>query len=301
MTINFRTYIKDNDFQNISDFLIKLYQPMNRDGNWFQAIWEYSSFHPWTDTSALNKIGIWEDDGEIIATIIYDMSKTDISFCIHPKYKYLKKEMLEYAEVNMSKKNKSGCKFLRLFISDFDKELEELVKSKGYNHETELDRAVSCFNIPIPLTEPILPEGFKFKSLAEDNDLRKIHRVMHRGFNHPGEPPENEIDDRKKMQSAPNFRTDLTIVVESPKGDFVTYCGMWYDKTNRFGYVEPVATDPDYRRMGLGRASVLESIRRCGLEGAEVAYVWTDMPFYLSFGFRKIYTHNCYVKKMIED
>jgi len=36
-----------------------------------------------------------------------------------------------------------------------------------------------------------------------------------------------------------------TIVIEAPNGDFVTYCGMWYDKINRFGYVEPVATDPE--------------------------------------------------------
>jgi predicted N-acetyltransferase YhbS len=71
---------------------------------------------------------------------------------------------------------------------------------------------------------------------------------------------------------------------------------MWYDKMNHFGYVEPLATDPSYRRKGLGRATVLESIRRCGIQGADVAYVWSDMPFYLSLGFKKLYTHNCWIK-----
>ena len=37
--------------------------------------------------------------------------------------------------------------------------------------------------------------------------------------------------------------------------------------------------------MGLGRAAVLEGIRRVGEVGATVAYVGTEMPFYLSFGF----------------
>ena len=69
------------------------------------------------------------------------------------------------------------------------------------------------------------------------------------------------------------------------------------DATNGFGYVEPVATDPDYRRRGLGRAAVLEGIRRCGEEGASVAYVGTDKPFYLSFGFKTIYTQNCWLKR----
>ena len=296
MSVKIRTYRSPQDFELIGSFLVKLYKPMNRDGNWFQAIWEYSYYHPWTDTSSFNKIGIWEDDGKIVATIIYDMHKTDMSFCIHPKCQHLKNEMLEYAEVNMSDRDKNGKRFLRIFISDFDIELEELVKSNAYKHEAKSDRAMSCFVIPNSFTKPTLSEGFKFKSLAEDNDLRKIHRVLHRGFNHPGEPPENELEDRKKMLSAPNFRADLTIVIEAPNGDFVTYCGMWYDKINRFGYVEPVATDPNYRRKGLGRATVLESIRKCGIEGADVAYVWSDMPFYLSLGFKKLYTHNCWIK-----
>ena len=96
MAVQFRTYREDSDdFQNISDFLITLYQPMNRDGNWFQAIWEYSYTHPWTDVSSFSKIGIWEDKGEIVATIIYDMYRTDMSFCVHPRYKHLQEEMLE--------------------------------------------------------------------------------------------------------------------------------------------------------------------------------------------------------------
>jgi hypothetical protein len=41
--------------------------------------------------------------------------------------------------------------------------------------------------------------------------------------------------------------------------------------------------------MGLGRAAVLEGIRRCGELGATVAYVGTAMPFYLSFGFEWVY------------
>jgi hypothetical protein len=32
---------------------------------------------------------------------------------------------------------------------------------------------------------------------------------------------------------------------------------MFFDAAGQFGYVEPVATDPRYRRLGLGRAAVL--------------------------------------------
>ena len=60
--------------------------------------------------------------------------------------------------------------------------------------------------------------------------------------------------------------------------------------------MEPVATDPDYRRIGLGTAAVLEGIRRCGELGATVAYVGTDKQFYLAMGFKKLFTLNCWIR-----
>jgi GNAT superfamily N-acetyltransferase len=155
---------------------------------------------------------------------------------------------------------------------------------------------MSQFIIPDPFPSIRLPAGFRLKSLADDNDLVKSDRVIWRGFNHPGEPPADGPAGRLRMQSGPNFRKDLTIVVEAPTGDFVAFGGLWYEAVNRFGYVEPVATDPDYRRLGLGTAAVLEGIRRCGELGATVAYVATDKPFYLAMGFRKLYTQQCWLK-----
>jgi predicted N-acetyltransferase YhbS len=47
-----------------------------------------------------------------------------------------------------------------------------------------------------------------------------------------------------------------------------------------------VATDPAYRRIGLGRAAVLEAIKRCGKLGAKRAFVGSSQQFYYSIGFR---------------
>lgn len=91
------------------------------------------------------------------------------------------------------------------------------------------------------------------------------------------------------MQSAPNYRKDLNIVVEAPDGNFVAYCGMWLQLEHSLAYVEPVATDPAYRRMGLGAAAVLEGIRRSGECGATEAWVGSTQPFYQSLGFQQAY------------
>jgi predicted N-acetyltransferase YhbS len=98
------------------------------------------------------------------------------------------------------------------------------------------------------------------------------------------------------MFDTPNARRDLKIAVEAPDGSFVAFCGMFYEPTHCYALVEPVATDPDYRRRGLGKAAVLEGIRRCGALGATVAYVGSDQAFYLALGFNITYTTECWLK-----
>jgi len=284
------------DYAAVSDFLTGLYEPDNRDGNWFQPIWEYAYTHPWFDADSAGKIGIWEDAGRIVGVVTYEMKLGEAFFNTHRDYAHLKPEMLTYAEGHLAATGEDGKRRLKAYVNDFDAAFAAEVVERGYTLDPHSHRPMSQFIISSPFPAIPLPEGFRLQSLADDNNLRKVDRALHRGFNHPGEPPEDGIEGRKQMQSGPNYRKGLTIVAVAPNGDFVSFAGLWYDATHRFGYVEPVATDPDYRRRGLGRACVLEGIRRCGELGATVAYVGTDEPFYLSFGFRKLYTAQCWRK-----
>jgi predicted N-acetyltransferase YhbS len=49
--------------------------------------------------------------------------------------------------------------------------------------------------------------------------------------------------------------------------------------------------------LGLGRAAVLEGVRRCGALGAEVACVGSAMPFYLSLGFEPVYNRSAWERE----
>jgi predicted N-acetyltransferase YhbS len=296
MTIRMRNYNYPEDFKFVSDFLIKHYQPDNRDGNWLQPTWEYMHSHPALDESALDRIGIWEDSGEIVAVVHYESALGEVFFQIHPDYSYLRPDMLDYAEKRLFGISRTGRRYVQAFVNDFDPEFEALVQFRGYQRAADHDRPMSQFIIPDPFPQITLPNGFRLKSLQDDNNLHKIDRVLWRGFGHEGEPPEDGIEGRRKMQSVPNFRKDLNIVVEAPDGNFASYSGMWFEQTNRIAYVEPVATDPDYRRRGLGKAAVLEGIRRCDELGATVAYVGSAQAFYMAMGFTKIYTSQCWTK-----
>jgi predicted N-acetyltransferase YhbS len=296
MTIKFHPYNRPIDFDRVGDFLIRHYQPGNRDGNWIQPMWEYMHSHPFLDVSALDRIGVWEDAGEIVGVCHYESTLGEVFFELHPAYPQLKHEMLDHAERQLWGTGRTGRRYLQVFVNDFDAEFEMMVEAHGFVRNPEDDRPLYQYTIPDPFPVINLLEGFRLKSLQDDNDLHKIDLVLWRGFNHPGDPPPDEIDDRRKMQSVPNFRLDLNIVVVAPDGNFAAYSGTWYEPANRICYVEPVATDPEYRRLGLGKAAVLEGIRRCAALGATVAFVGNDLPFYQAIGFTPLYTDHCWVK-----
>ncbi|MCU0519322.1 MAG: GNAT family N-acetyltransferase [Anaerolineae bacterium] len=302
MTVKTRQYSGPDDFTAISNFLIAHYLPNNQDGNWLQPEWEYMHTHPNLDVTALDRIRIWEavsptgEAGAIVGVVNYESKLGEAYFQVKPGHEALRPEMLAYAEANLHGVTPDGQRYLHAYVNDFDTELETLVRARGYELKPDWGRPMSRFMIPDLFPAIKVPEGFRLKSLADENDLWKVHRVLWRGFNHAGEPVEEGIEGRRKQASSPNYRNDLKIVVEAPNGDFVSFCGMWHDRTNAIAYVEPVATDPDYRRMGLGRAAVLEGIRRCGAEGATVAFVGSDQRFYKALGFEVLYTTNCWTR-----
>jgi len=299
MTVTFRNYVHAEDYVLVSNFLIAYHQPGNTDGNWIEPAWEYMHFHPALDSANMNKFGVWEDGGEIVGVVHFEWRMGEAFFELHPAYRHLRREMLVYAEADLTGvSQKDGRKYLWAYVNDDDAAFLSLVKERGYQRDTEQDRPTSKFDIPDPFPQITLPDGFRLTSLAEECDWAKVQRVLWRGFDHGDDVPmnEEELESRRRMFDTPKARRDLKIAVEAPNGNFVAFCGMFYEPTGRFAYVEPVATDPDYRRMGLGKAAVLEGIRRCGMLGAQVVYVGSDQDFYLAFGFKKIYTTQCWVK-----
>lgn len=295
--MNIRPYNHLNDFSRVGDFLIETYQSGDKLYNWLQPRWEYMHFHPMIKQVDLSKIGIAEDGGEIMGVVHFEHAERQVYFQLRPGYEHIKPLLFDYAEENFKGISKSAGRLIRaIYINDFDTPLEEIAKSRGYQKWIDYGEDMSTYNLTKPVPAASLPQGFTLHSLADDLDLAKINRVLWRGFNHSGLAPEEEIQGRRESMQAPNFRKDLTIVVVAPDGNYVSYSGMWFVPQNRVAYIEPVAADLDYRRMGLGKAAVLESIRRVANLGAEVVWVGSGLDFYLGMGFEKMFTTYPWVK-----
>lgn len=299
MSISVRSYDRENDYDRVGRFLTDTYRPGKQHVNWFLSRWEYMHFHPMLDTTALPRIGIWKDDDTIVGVANFEHRLGPTYFQVHPGFSHLKPDMLAYAEKNLVGTKEDGSKYVGAYINDFDTEFEVVAEERGFRKLPEPSECMSEFPITDPFPEISIPDGFRIISLADKDDLYLTNRLIHRGFDRPGEPPETGPEERRLMQSAPNFDKHLNIIVVAENGDYCSYAGMWYEPELRIAMVEPVCTDPDYRLRGLGTAAILEGIRRCGELGATVAFVGSEYPIYLSMGCKKLYTINFWVKDLM--
>jgi ribosomal protein S18 acetylase RimI-like enzyme len=285
MALNFRRYTKQagitEAYYKVRDFLVRLGSM-----EYTYVRWDWMITHSYLDKSYLGNIGIWEEEGEIIGTALYDCQPGQ-AFCLAlPHYAALKREMLLYARENLSKDGKFS-----VVISDSDKEFQNIAAELGFT-ATENKECNAAFYTELSSTAYELPEGFHITDMKETYDLYQYGRVLWKGFNHELDG-EGEFHFSKEQELAakdemlrPNVDLSLKVAVVSPEGNFVSYCGMWYDPAGGFAVIEPVATDPDYRRMGLGKAAVLEGIRRVGERGAKLVLVGSSQQFYYSIGMR---------------
>ena len=290
MTVTFRNFTNEpgfsDDFHRVRDFLVRINRKNPIPHYHFEwGRWEWAFSLPFLDTANQHRIGIWEDDGEIVALATFEDKLGAAYFCVDEAYQFLKPDMLIYVRDHL--RDADGN--LKVLINNADREFQLIAARHGFV-PTQDREAVSMMDIDLEAIRYMLPAGYTITSLADDLDLLKFNRVLWRGFNHEGEPPTTpeDLEGRRKSLSGPHLDLNLCIAVVSPEGEYASYCGMWYEKATEYALVEPVATDPKYRKLGLGKAAVLEGIRRCGQLGAKQAYVGSSQQFYYQIGFQPL-------------
>ncbi|SFC22807.1 Acetyltransferase (GNAT) family protein [Alkalibacterium subtropicum] len=285
MSIDFRNYTGTagvtEDYYKVRAFLVE-----SESTQFTYARWDWMITHDYLDKSKLSRIGIWEDSDKIVGIAVFDLF-LGTAYCLSfPEYGFLKRELMLYSKVHLSKNGEVG-----IVIPDSDIYMQKIASGLGFV-ATGTKEEDSIYYIDKNRQEVTLPKGFSITSLQETFDLYQYYRVLWRGFDHElnGEgtfvfTQENKGSGYEQMIRA-NVDLNLKIAVVSPEGDFVSYCGIWYEPELDFAVIEPVATDPEYRRMGLGKAAVLEGIRRAGELGAKKVLVGSSQQFYYNIGLR---------------
>jgi len=271
------------DFTVVHKFLADIYSPDTLNSYLLPQFFEYAHTHPFFNHKLTHRFGLWEDSGKPVGIACYEMDIGECFLVTDREHAFLLPEMLEYAEKELSSE-KNGQKTLSVWVTDKETDKIELLSRNGY--KKVYAEPVRIFSYKNPFRDVKLPEGFKIISLEEENDYRKINECLWKGFDH-GDNPDDDIDCRIHMQSGPHFRKDLTTVIKAPNGDYACFAGMWIDDKNNYAYLEPLATVPKYRRMGLATIALTVGMKKTKALGA--AYCFGGVhEFYTAIGFETI-------------
>lgn len=107
----------------------------------------------------------------------------------------------------------------------------------------------------------------------------------------------------RRLRTVPGYAPDLDLVTVGRDSEFGSYCICWFDSASGTGLFESVGTSPIRRGKGLGRAVMLEGLRRLRKLGAEQALVThvggnEAARLYGSAGFRAANREHLYGRKL---
>lgn len=257
--------------------------------------WEWCRSLSFFDKDHEHLTRIWEDDGLIVGLACYELSLGNGFLSLKEGYEELLEDMFLYACQNFAFDGK-----VKIAIPDNQRGLQKIASQHGFipTNDREID---SILDIGLTDLDYHLPEGYKVVSFDDRYDLKQYASVLWFGFDHGDEGPvpisQKDLEGRARSLSGPHNDLSLKIAVTNPKGDFVSYAGLWYDETDDYCTIEPCATHPDYRKMGLARAAIYEGIKRCARKGAKRCMVGSHQDFYFKIGFAPYQSRTYWVKK----
>lgn len=285
MRVKFRNFVNDerfgSEYYKVVDFLKRINNKEVLSPNFLWARWTWFISRPLDNEDQKNLIGVWEDGDKIVALSTFELDFGEVYITVDKDYKFLLQDIISYAKDKLTNNGE-----LKIIINDNDRDFQRVAAENGFI-PTEDRECVARLEITGDLSYE-LPEGFTVTSMAEKWDFRQYNSVMWRGFGSKDEPDQSTemIEWRKTMLSSPHLTPEITVAIVAPNGNYAAHCGLWYNLGEDYAYVEPVVTDPDYRKIGLAKAAIYEAVLRAAKLGAKEAYVVSSQQFYYNLGFR---------------
>ncbi len=200
------------------------------------------------------------------------------------------------------------CETTELTSSVFASQLERiaLLEKHGYVRDAEFVIHMQR-DLQTPIADPQLPPGFIIRPVTgpEENPAWvALHRA---GFG-----TENmTIEERQSMTSLADYDRELDLVAVAPDGRLAAYVFGSFNREEialcgqQIGFTDPVATHPDFQRMGLSRALLLEAAHRMKQRGLQAARLGTSsdniamQKAALSAGFHRADPSYHYAKRLL--
>lgn len=191
----------------------------------------------------------------------------------------IESEMMAWGVACIQRAMQESGETLTLDASCRDDDVQRLAFLERHGFVMEDIRSlhmVRSLNEPIP--SPQLPAGFRIRPVAGEQEVDALVALHRAAFG-----TENmTVDERLAMMRVPEYASGLDLLVVGPDGKLAAYCMCTIseeenERTGRQeGYTDPVATHPDYQRLGLAQALLLTGCHELKQRGMETAVLGTS-------------------------
>lgn len=260
---------------------------------------------------------LWHrDDGELIAVaILWRLAPEQefvgiLDFDIDPKCRNsgIAEAILAWAEQRMLTAGQgaslplvlhSGCR-------DTVDARRSLLTQLGFQPERYFLKLKRSLETEIP--KSVLPEGWKIRSVTRDDAQAWVDMFNETFVDHWNHHPIS-VEEYLHYMTLSDYDPNLDIVAEAPDGQMAAFCYSEIDpdRNQRLeileGHVCLLGTRRGYRRRGLARVMLLESLQRLQLAGMNIASIGVDaqnplgaLRLYESAGFSREHSSTVFRK-----
>jgi ribosomal protein S18 acetylase RimI-like enzyme len=237
-------------------------------------------------------LALWTTpDGALMAFALFQLPFGSVHFAIHPR---ADRSVLEDAIFVWSKERAAALanamgETVSFSIWPAEKEVATHARlaAQGFTRQ-ENHKVFFSQLLHTPPPAPTLPAGFSVRPLAGIDEVEAAAELLCIAFNITTVTPTW----RRRILEQPTYRPELDLVIAAPDGRLAAFCLLWLHPHGHTGQIEPMATHPEFQRMGLGRAAIYTGLAQVAALGATRVVVGTggnnhrSQGMYQSTGFR---------------
>jgi ribosomal protein S18 acetylase RimI-like enzyme len=263
-------------------------------------------FYPNQEQEFPERIFLWEDGERVIGWALFSPRDRAFDVYVHPAERGSERAegMYRWAANGMETlARKLGHPDIRMFwVFEDDAVLTALLQKHGFARSGD-DMAYLARSLADPIPAPPLPVGYTVRPVAGEREVQKRATASHGAFGSKL-PFEQYWPRYLSFMQSPAYEAGRDMVVVAPGERFAAFCIYWLDPVNRVGLFEPVGTHPDFQRQGLGKALLLESLRRMRERQTNTAIVCAEvgnaraLRLYESVGFHAANRLCMYTRKV---
>ncbi|MBK9747388.1 MAG: GNAT family N-acetyltransferase [Chloroflexi bacterium] len=212
-------------------------------------------------------VRLWESDGELQAVAMLQLPWFTLDYTTVPGVDHLLPEILAWATERMTAiaRERNDELPLVVYLTPERAAHLPLVEAHGFQHDADWD----IVHLERPLDEPIapvpLPDGFAVRPMnGQVEAYVDLHQTAFGSKN-------MRESWRARTLTMSAYRPELDVFIVDPTGRPVAFCIGWLQGDE--GQVEPLGVHPDFQRLGLGRAVLLDMLRRFQMHGATRASI----------------------------